>query len=206
MTFPSKPVTAAMASGTTALGTASSTTSASLASPPSCPSWVTSCPAELQSRPSVPPMLPLPIVVIFILCSYFRLCGLRWLERREPECLLSEGRRGARGASGTTAIKTPWFSRSPSPHSKNPHQPITCVRTHPNWRRCGCFVLRFPGDVEQAPFKAPAHRSSADHPRATRHVVCAPVHPRVGDRPHRPRSPRAARHLLQRHRNPLPAT
>jgi hypothetical protein len=65
-TLPGKPATLARASGTTSLGTASSTTSAPAAFPPSRPSWVTSCPAEAHSRPSVPPIVPLPIVVTFI--------------------------------------------------------------------------------------------------------------------------------------------
>ena len=47
-------------------GTATRTTSASAASPPSRPSEVTSCPAPSQKRASPPPIVPLPIVVIFI--------------------------------------------------------------------------------------------------------------------------------------------
>ena len=61
---------ARQASGTASLGTASSTTSASAASPPSRPSSITSCPAAVHSRASVPPIVPLPIVVIFMVLSF----------------------------------------------------------------------------------------------------------------------------------------
>src|SRR5215472_3530456 len=71
ITLPRKPVTPARAAGTAWLGTASNTTPASAASPPALPSWVTSCPAEVHSRASVPPIMPLPIVVTFIECSPF---------------------------------------------------------------------------------------------------------------------------------------
>jgi hypothetical protein len=63
--FPSRPDTLPSASETAPDGTATTTTSASDASPPSAPSVVTSCPARSQRRASPPPMLPLPIVVIF---------------------------------------------------------------------------------------------------------------------------------------------
>jgi hypothetical protein len=47
-------------------GTATSTASASDASPPSGPSSVTSCPAFRQRAASPPPTVPLPTVVILI--------------------------------------------------------------------------------------------------------------------------------------------
>ena len=63
--LPSSPVTFASASEIEPDGTATRTTSASAAEPPSRPSVVTSWPARSHRRASPPPMFPLPIVVIF---------------------------------------------------------------------------------------------------------------------------------------------
>src|SRR3954468_9652927 len=52
---------AAVAPGPAEEGPGSSPPSALPTSPPSRPSSVTSCPAALHSRPSVPPMAPLPM-------------------------------------------------------------------------------------------------------------------------------------------------
>src|SRR3954447_19554970 len=63
--FPSTPVTLPSASAIDPDGTATTTTSASDASPPSRPSAVTSCPAASQRFASPPPTLPRPTTVIF---------------------------------------------------------------------------------------------------------------------------------------------
>src|SRR5438105_6725854 len=68
--LPSRPCTFPSASSTAPDGTASSTTSASETSPPSLPSSVTSWPAARHFFASPPPMLPLPIVAIFISLSF----------------------------------------------------------------------------------------------------------------------------------------
>src|SRR5258708_11765021 len=65
-TFPSSPVTFESASSMAPDGTATSTASASDASPPSGPSSVTSCPAFRQRAASPPPTVPLPTVVILM--------------------------------------------------------------------------------------------------------------------------------------------
>src|SRR5260370_8630106 len=65
-TFPSSPVTFESASSMAPDGTATSTASASDASPPSGPSSVTSCPAFRQRAASPPPTVPLPTFVILI--------------------------------------------------------------------------------------------------------------------------------------------
>src|SRR5215472_7773103 len=64
--LPARPVTWPSAAETAGPGTATSTTSASLASPPSRPSSVTSCPALRHSAASPPPTFPRPMVTIFI--------------------------------------------------------------------------------------------------------------------------------------------
>ena len=87
-TLPSSPVTLESASEIAPDGTATSTTSAPEASPPSLPSVVTSCPAFSQSFASPPPMFPLPMVVTFM--------------RRTPSVVntfLPQERRRARNAS-----------------------------------------------------------------------------------------------------------
>src|SRR5215472_12642953 len=64
--LPARPVTLPSAAETAGPGTATSTTSASLASPPSRPSSVTSCPALRHSAARPPPTFPRPMVTIFI--------------------------------------------------------------------------------------------------------------------------------------------
>src|SRR3954451_5641427 len=63
--LPSSPVTVPRASAIEPDGTATTTTSAPEASPPSRPSASTSCPAACQRFASPPPTLPRPTTVIF---------------------------------------------------------------------------------------------------------------------------------------------
>jgi hypothetical protein len=65
--FPSNPLTPLSASEIEPEGTATKTTSASEASPPSRPGVVTVCPACSQRRARPPAIVPLPIVVIFMI-------------------------------------------------------------------------------------------------------------------------------------------
>jgi DNA-binding MarR family transcriptional regulator len=55
----------------------------------------------------------------------------------------------------------PWFLWGALFHSKNAHQPITCVRTHLNWRRCGCLVLDFAGTMSSKTPAKPKHTAAA---------------------------------------------
>src|SRR4051794_10335453 len=64
--FPPSPVTVPRASAIEPDGTATTTTSAPEASPPSRPSASTSCPAACQRFASPPPTFPLPTTVIFM--------------------------------------------------------------------------------------------------------------------------------------------
>ena len=64
--LPSSPPALASASEKTPDGTATSTTSASEASPPSRPSVVTAWPARSHFRAKPPPIVPLPMVTIFM--------------------------------------------------------------------------------------------------------------------------------------------
>src|SRR5215467_2711395 len=67
--LPVSPVTLLSASEMAAPGTATTTTSAPLASPPSRPSMVTSWPALRHRAASPPPTFPRPMVTMFIWCS-----------------------------------------------------------------------------------------------------------------------------------------
>src|SRR3954452_22198058 len=64
--LPSRPVTVPRPSAIAPDGSATTTTSAPEASPPSRPSASTSCPAARQRCASPPPTLPLPTTVIFM--------------------------------------------------------------------------------------------------------------------------------------------
>src|SRR5215218_9909238 len=77
-TLPASPPTLPSASAICPDGTATTTTSASVASPPSRPTAVTAWPARSQRRASPPPTLPLPSTKMFTLPP------CRWPDRR-PE-------------------------------------------------------------------------------------------------------------------------
>src|SRR6266545_2067196 len=66
-TLPASPPTLPSASAICPEGTATTTTSASVASPPSRPTAVTAWPARSQRRASPPPTLPLPSTKMFTL-------------------------------------------------------------------------------------------------------------------------------------------
>src|SRR3954447_23663316 len=67
--LPSIPLTVPSPSAIAPDGSATTTTSASEASPPSRPSAWTSCPAACQRFASPPPTFPRPTTVIFTVCS-----------------------------------------------------------------------------------------------------------------------------------------
>src|SRR5215211_2829509 len=104
-TLPASPPTLPSASAICPDGTATTTTSASVASPPSRPTAVTAWPARSQRRASPPPTLPLPSTKMFTLPP------CRWPHRAAGPCPARLVGRGRPGRCGPSA--RPW--RQPGP-------------------------------------------------------------------------------------------
>src|SRR3954465_11422693 len=110
VTLPASPPTPASAFAISGPGTATSTTSAVDASPPSRPSSCTSCPASRHFCARPPPTLPLPITAIFMKYpSVFD--GPRIPDRPRPR----------RGHSDRTAGQA--LSARPRPHPRQARVP-----------------------------------------------------------------------------------